>query len=149
MRKLILLAVAFLLLAAPAYAAVTAEVTVNIDWLHSLEITDNCSFNLTAGDINATYATDVDAIGVDGYSNDDWELWGNRDAWDNGAPWGLKVDAVVFTAVGTDYLVLDAQTATGDITTTCDVTITGLGWGNCGSGDDDACTLTFSMLQDT
>ncbi len=148
MRKLILFAVVFLLLAAPAYAAVTAEVTVTIGWLNNLEITDNCSFNLTAAEITAGTATDTDAIGVDGYSNDTWDLKCQRDAWDLGAPWGVTVETVVLTNVDTDYVILNAQAATGDITELLDVTLTGLTWGNCQEDDDDACTLTFSMVQD-
>ena len=147
MRKLLLLAVAFLLLAAPAYAAVTAEVEVNIEWLNSLEITGDAYFDITWTDINNTYATDADCITVDGYSNDAWDLLCIRDAWDNGAPWEVEVETVEVN-ITTAVVILDAQGASGDITETLDVTITGLALGNCGSGDDDACQLTFSMAQD-
>ncbi|MCK4721278.1 hypothetical protein KAU08_11485 [bacterium] len=60
----------------------------------------------------------------------------------------MTVETVVLTNVDTDYVILNAQAATGDITELLDVTLTGLTWGNCQEDDDDACTLTFSMVQD-
>lgn len=147
MRKLILLAVAFLLFAAPAYAAVTAEVEVNIDWLNNLVIDGDAYFDIGWTDISNTYATDADCINVSGYSNDAWDLLCIRDAWDNGAPWEVEVETVeVNTATAT--VILNAQAASGSINIDLDVSVTGLALGNCGSGDDDACQLTFSMAQD-
>ena len=110
MRKLLLLAVAFLLLAAPAWANDTTTVTITIE--------DEIYFNVDTTALNATYnefgtEQDIGDIQYDLYCNSTWDVdayyTDGDDDWD--AAWVLDVNGTTISEGGAPGTQIDSGTA--------------------------------------
>ncbi len=151
MRKLILLAVAFLLLAAPAYAQ-TATATVTINALETLAVTGSWNWTITIADygtqpiladsedvvakVQANYTWDLDANITSDWTTpaQDWKL----ELYGEATPGWVEVtydstwEEILTDEAAGDY------TATGYAIT---ARLSDLVWADVG----DACTVTFQI----
>ena len=153
MRKLLLLAVAFLLLgiATPAFAGTTATATVTINALETLDVTGSWAWTLTLDDYGSQpIAADTSTVALAIKSNHQFDVDAQITTdWAQGQGWTLELYGEVapgwvdISGLGLCEILTDepAGDHTGDNDYDIDARLSDVVWADVG----DLCTVTFTF----